>query len=86
MLLKISNITYIVLINIIVSLIDINNGLAINFVVFLINNKNNENNDNINRRDQKDYTLAMRYQKTIKRSASLFLVNNIYKFIRFTFF
>lgn len=56
--------TRIVSINIYISLISANSGLAINISVFLINTKNDSNNY---RKSQEDCTLAMRCQKTIKK-------------------
>lgn len=83
MLPRISNTTCIVLISIHTSFIDANNRPAISIAVFLISNRNNNNNC---RRDLENYTMAGRCQKTTKRSASLFLSNNVYKHIRSTYF
>lgn len=74
MLLKISNITCIILICIYASLINVKSRPSTNIGAFLIYNKNNGNNYGKN---QKDYTLVMRYQKTIKKSASLVSINSI---------
>lgn len=65
------------------SLINANNRLNTNISAFLIDNKNNSNDC---KRDQKDYILAIRYQKIIKNSEGQFLINNVYKHIRFIYF
>lgn len=82
MLLGTSDTIRIVLINIYAFLIDVNNGSSTNVGPFLIDSKNNDNNCEKN---WEDYTLAMNCQRTIRRSANLFLVNNIYKHIGFIY-
>lgn len=79
MLLEISNTIRIVSISIDTSLINANSRPAINVGIFLTDNITNNNNCE---KDPKDCTLAMRYQKTIKKSAILFLVNSISKDIK----
>lgn len=79
MLLGISDITYIISINIYVPLIDVNSRPATNINISLIDNKNNYNNCE---RDQKDCILVVNYQEIIKKSINFFSVNNIYKYIR----
>lgn len=83
MLLEIFDIIYIISINFYASLIDAKNRPTIHVVTFLIDNRNNNNNYE---RNLKVYTLAMKYQKIIKKSISLFLINNIYKYIKFIYF
>lgn len=83
MLLKISNITYLILINIYASLINANNKPTTNISAFLIDNRNNSNNCE---KDRKDCTLAVKCQMTIKKSANLFSIDNISKYIKFTYF
>lgn len=80
---RIFNTNHKVLINIHASLINCNSGPAINVGATLIDSKNDSNDYGKN---QKNCTLAMRYKKTIKSSASLFLASNIYKYIRFLYF
>lgn len=76
------DITRLVLISIYASLIYTNNGSATNIGACLINIRNNDNNCE---RDRMYNTLAVRYQKIIGRSASLFLVNSSYKHIGSTY-
>lgn len=73
------NITRTIPINIYIFLIDTNNEPATNVGASLINNENNGNNCG---RDQKEYTLAVNCQEIMGKNASLFLVNNIYEYIR----
>lgn len=80
---RISNTTRKVSINIYASLINANNRPVTNIGASLIDSRNNGNNCE---RDRKDCTLAVKYQETIRRSVSLFLVNSIYKHIRSTNF
>lgn len=79
MLSKISNTICIVPIDIFAFLIEANSGLAIKVGTFLIDNGNDNNNY---KKNQEDWI----YQKIIKKSASLFLVNSVYKHIGFTLF
>lgn len=83
MLLKILDTTHIVLINIHASLINANNRPIININAFLINGRNNNNNY---KRNRQDFTLAMRWQEIIGKIASLFSINNIFKYIKSTYF
>lgn len=83
MFLGISDTIHTVSISIFISLINTNSRLAINVSAFLINSGNHSNNSE---KDQKDRTLAIRYQGTIRRSMSLFLVNSVYKHIGSTHF
>lgn len=83
MLSKISNITLTILISIYVSLINADSGLATNVGSFSINSGNKSDNY---KRDQKDCSLDIRCQRTIKRSTTLVLVNSVYKHIGSIYF
>lgn len=79
MLLRIFDIIRTVSISIYASLIDANNRPVINVSTSLINSRNNSNNC---KKNQEDW----RYQKILKKSTSLFLVNSVYKNIGSTHF
>lgn len=80
---EIFKITQTVLISIYASLINTNSRLTINIDAFLIDSKNNGNNCE---KDWNGCILVIRYQEIIKSNASLFSVNNIYKYIRSIYF
>lgn len=82
MLLKIFDIICIVPNNIHTSRINTNNRLAINVGAALIDSEKNGNNYG---RDRKKHILAVRYQRTIGRSTSLFSIKSIYKYIGFIY-